>query len=433
MTTILIIMLLMILLSFFFSGMEIAFLTANRFKIELKTKQGKRSAQMLSSFKKKTPEVLITILIGNNLALVIFTMQMDLLAGGWLTTHLGLERDHLGYTLLQSLIATIIILVFAEYIPKAIFRSNSDRLVFPSAYILNFFYVLFYLPVQVVNFVSKVILRVVFRQPTADKVVEITRQDLDHFIFEVIEGENDTVPELDTEMLSNALAFRDIKARDCMIPRTEIEAASIDTPIEALMDQFIESALSKIIIYGESLDEIKGFVHSNSMFQKPATIAEVLQPVLVVPETMPANMMLKEFTENKKSVAIVVDEYGGTEGMITMEDLVEEVFGEIEDEHDMEEEEVLEDMIMHKNEDGSYLLGARLEIDDLNEELGLGLPEEEYYTTLGGLVTYYAEAIPEIGEEVVVGKYLITIENAAINRVIAVRLQEVPEGTETSL
>ena len=433
MTHILTITLLMLLLSFFFSGMEIAFLTANRFKIELKTKQGKQSARILSSFNKKTPEILITILIGNNLALVIFTMQMDHLTGGWITTHLGLSHENLGYTLIQSLLATIIILVFAEYIPKAIFRSNSDRLVFPSAYILNFFYLLFYLPVQVVNFVSKVILRVVFRQPTADKVVEITRQDLDHFIIEVIEGENDNVPELDTEMLSNALAFRDIKARDCMIPRTEIEAASIDTPIEVLMDQFIESALSKIIIYGESLDEIKGFVHSNSMFQKPATIQEVLQPVLVVPETMPANMMLKEFTENKKSVAIVVDEYGGTEGMITMEDLVEEVFGEIEDEHDLEEEEVLEDMVMQRNEDGSYLLGARLEIDDLNEELNLALPEEEYYTTLGGLVTYYAEAIPPIGEEVIVGKYLITVENAATNRVIAVRLRENPERDGTSI
>lgn len=424
MTTILFITLFMLLLSFFFSGMEIAFLTANRFKIELKTKQGNRSAKILSEFKKKTSEVLITILIGNNLALVVFTMQMDNLTGGWMTDTLGIAHDHLAYTLLQSLLATIIILIFAEYIPKAIFRSNSDRLVFPSAYILNFFYILFYVPVQVVNYISKLILLVLFRQQTDDKVVEITRQDLDHFIIEVIEGDSDTVPELDTEMLSNALAFKDTKARDCMIPRTEIEAAPIDTPIEVLINQFIESALSKIIIYGESMDEIKGFVHSNAMFRKPATLAEVLQPVLVVPETMPANMMLKEFTENKKSVAIVVDEYGGTEGMITMEDLVEEVFGEIEDEHDFEEEDVLEDMIKQKNEDGSYLLGARLEIDDINEEFELALPEEEYYTTLGGLVTYYAEAIPEVGEEVVIGQYLITIEQAATNRVIVVRLQE---------
>lgn len=424
MTTILLITLAMLLLSFFFSGMEIAFLTANRFKIELKTKQGLRSARILSEFKKKTSEVLITILIGNNLALVVFTMQMDKLTGGWMTSQLGLPHDHLAYTLLQSLLATIIILIFAEYIPKAIFRSNSDRLVFPSAYILNFFYIIFYVPVQVVNFVSKLILRVIFRQATDDSVVEITRQDRDHFIIEVIEGENETVPELDTEMLSNALAFKDIKARDCMIPRTEIEAAPIDTPIEVLINQFIESALSKIIIYGESLDEIKGFVHSNAMFRKPTSIEEVLQPVLIVPETMLANIMLKEFTENKKSVAIVVDEYGGTEGMITMEDLVEEVFGEIEDEHDTEEEDVLEDMVIQKNEDGSYLLGARLEIDDINEELNLGLPEEEYYTTLGGLVTYYAEAIPQTGEEVIVGKYLIVVENAATNRVIAVRIQE---------
>ncbi len=427
MTTILIIALVTLLFSFFFSGMEIAFLSANRFKIELKTKQGKRSARILSNFKKKTAEILITILIGNNLALVVFTMQMDKLTGGWISVQLGLSPDNLAYTLIQSLIATLIILVFAEYIPKAIFRSNSDRIVFPSAYILNFFYVLFYIPMQAVNQVSKLILRVLFRQHTGDKVIEITRQDLNHFIIDVIEGESETVPELDTEMLSNALAFKDTKARECMIPRTEIISASLETSIDELIDQFIETSLSKIIIYGESLDEIKGFVHSNSIFQKPDKVDEILQPVLIVPETMPANMMLKEFTENKKSVAIVVDEYGGTEGMITMEDLVEEVFGEIEDEHDKEEEVVFEDMIKQKNEDGSFLLGARLEIDDINEEFELQLPEEEYYTTLGGLVTYYAEDIPAVGEEVIVGEYLITVGKAAKNRVISIRLEAKPD------
>lgn len=427
MTTILIIALVTLLFSFFFSGMEIAFLSANRFKIELKTKQGKRSARILSNFKKKTAEILITILIGNNLALVIFTMQMDLLTGGWITLQLGLSPDNLLYTLTQSLIATIIILVFAEYIPKAIFRSNSDRIVFPSAYILNFFYILFYIPMQAVNQVSKLILQVIFRQPTGDKVIEITRQDLNHFIIDVIEGESETVPELDTEMLSNALAFKDTKARECMIPRTEIISAPLETSIDELIDQFIETSLSKIIIYGESLDEIKGFVHSNTILKKPGKIDEILQPVLIVPETMPANMMLKEFTENKKSVAIVVDEYGGTEGMITMEDLVEEVFGEIEDEHDKEEEVVFEDMIKQTNEDGSFLLGARLEIDDLNEAFELNLPEEEYYTTLGGLVTYYAEDIPAVGEEVIVGEYLITVGKAAKNRVISIRLEAKPD------
>ncbi|RMG17953.1 MAG: HlyC/CorC family transporter [Bacteroidetes bacterium] len=419
------ILLLMLLLSFFFSGMEIAFLSANRLKIELKTAQGSRAGRILSEFKKRIPEVLITILIGNNIALVLFTTQFEALSLPLLENELGIQSEGL-QTLILTLCAAVIVLIFAEYIPKAIFRTNSDRIVFPLAYVLNVFYYLLYLPMQAINLVSKLILKYIFRVKTEEKIVAIGQKDLDLYIQEVIESTDEqSLPELDTAMLNNALAFRQTKARECMIPRTEIVAASIDTPIPEIMDLFIETRLSKIIIYQESLDQVEGFVHSNGMFRKPGSIREILQPVLVVPESMPANMLLAEFTENKSTVAIVVDEFGGTSGMITIEDLVEEVFGEIEDEYDKLPLE--EDTLIIKQEDGSYLLGARCEIDDLNEELGLSLPEEEYYTTLGGLITYHAENIPAKGESIVIGPYLITVVKATKTRILTVKLQLKPD------
>lgn len=426
-----ILLILMLALSFFFSGMEIAFLSASLLKIELKQRQGSRAARILSYFKKRTSEVLITILIGNNLALVLFTLQIDKLSGPILENQFLLdpEVDYAIYTILQTLTATLIILIFAEYIPKAIFRRNSDRIIFPASFILSFFFWLFRVPVLVVNGIAKFILRYLFRVTTDDKIVELGKKDLDQYIHEIIAAsDQEPVPDLDTDMLTNALAFKETKARECMIPRTEIIAMPGDTSMDKLMDLFIETNLSKIIIYKENLDDIAGFVHSNAMFSSPQSIGEVLQPVLIIPETMPANVLLAEFTENKRTVAIVVDEFGGTAGIVTMEDLVEEVFGEIEDEHDAEDEEVDEDMIKIVQDDGSVILGARWEIDDLNEsELELNLPEEEYYTTLGGLITYHAEKIPKKGEIIDIGFYRFHIIKATNNRIITVKLEKIEE------
>ena len=425
--SVIVILLLSLVLSFFFSGMEIAFLSSSRLKIELKLRQNVRSAVILSKFTKRVSEVLITILIGNNLALVIFTMYMDRLTTPFLE---GITNGFLAFTLLQSLITTIIILIFAEYIPKAIFRKLADTIVFPASYILSIFFWLLRWPVILVNAISRLILRYLFRVTTDDKIVGLGRKDLDQYIQEVIAASEKQEMEdldLDTEMLNNALSFKEIKARECMIPRTEIIAVAKEAGIEELMDTFIEHALSKIIIYEDSLDRIAGFVHSSSMFNMPKTIQEVMQPVFIVPEAMQANNLLAEFSENKRSVAIVVDEFGGTSGMITMEDLIEEVFGEIEDEHD-EEELPEEDLVKVINEDGSITLGARHEIDDLNEDEGLGieLPDEEYYTTLGGLIMYHYENIPKQGEEVEIEvdktQYKFTILKATPSKIISVKL-----------
>ncbi|MCB0851773.1 MAG: DUF21 domain-containing protein, partial [Bacteroidetes bacterium] len=245
----------MLSLSFFFSGMEIAFLSASRLKIELKTVQGDRSAKILSDFTKKTSEILITILIGNNLALVVFTMMVDGISGPKLT-QMGIDPNSsfLLYTFLQAITGTIIILVLAEYIPKAIFRQTSDRIVFPAAYILRFFYLMLRIPVWLVNMVSKFLLKIMFKVKTDERVVVLGRKDLDHYIQEIIAtSESVPVPDLDTDMLNNALSLKDTKARECMIPRTEIVAVPVDTSVSDLIETFIETGLSKIIVYGESI------------------------------------------------------------------------------------------------------------------------------------------------------------------------------------
>lgn len=422
---------LMLLFSFFFSGMEIAFLTASRLRIELKMRQGNPAAKVLSSFTRRTSEVLVTILIGNNLALVIFTQEMDgFLAVENSQTWIGLI---LAYPLTKAVLTTIIILIMAEYIPKAIFRSNKEVLVYPGAYLLNFFYYLFFVPVWLVSTVSKFLLKWFFRVPPVEREELLDFRDLKHYLEEVVaESEEQPVPDLDTEMLTNALTFKEVRARECMIPRMEIEAAPMDITIPELLAQFVETNLSKIVIYDESMDNIKGVVHSISMFQKPRNIPSIIRPALVVPETMLASDVLKELTGNKLSVAIVVDEFGGTSGMITTEDLVEEVFGEIEDEHDQEKDEVVEpDMVKVEHEDGTYTLGARLEIDDLNEEFKLALTEDDYYTTLGGLILYVAEDIPEEGQSITLKNYEVMVLEAMQNRIIKVKLSpktEVEEG-----
>ncbi|MEL6591356.1 MAG: hemolysin family protein [Bacteroidota bacterium] len=418
-------------LSFYFSGMEIAFYSSSRLKIELRAAQGGWAATMLSRFIRQwESEAIITILIGNNFALVIFTMMLEQLLTPLMDETLGLggQTFFLLKTFLQTIIGTLIVLVLAEYIPKAIFRSNSDRIVFPATYLLTFFFVLLWPIVKIVEGFRSLLHKAFFRSSNENDSDDLTlgKKDLDHYLHELINTpDTDTIPDLDTEMLNNALAFRETKARECMIPRTEIEAVPIDANIDELMDKFIETQLSRIIIYGENLDEVKGYVHSSSLFSKPENWQDLIQQVTVVPEAMPANKLMLELTENQRSVGLVVDEFGGTAGILTIEDLIEEVFGEIEDEY--YEEELEEDLVKVSYEDGSFLLGARHEIDDLNEELSLELPMEEYYTTLGGLITYVAESIPPKDAQVSIDeRYLVTVQKSTARRVIAVKLEVLP-------
>ena len=419
----------MMLLVAFFAGVEIAFLAASIVKIELKQRQGDRAAKILSYFKKNTHLVLITILIGNNIALILYAQEIDEIFAQLFQLLIGYEmpKHDLLLMLLKSVIDTLILLVLAEYIPKAIFRRTADTVIYPSAYILKFFYYLLWIPIQIANYLSKGMLRLM-GVSVEEEVVGIDKKDLDNYIQEVIDSsEGNEMQEVDTEILSNAMTFTETRVREFMIPRTEMVAISIEDKVSDLMDLFVETKHSRIVVYEGNLDNIKGFFHSTSMFRKPKNIKDFMQPVLVVPEIMSANVLIKEFADKKRSVAVVVDEYGGTAGMITVEDLVEEVFGDIEDEYDEDSQKVAEeDMVFEKHEDGSLTIGARQNIFDLNENYELELPESEHYTTLGGLIMHQAGEIPTEGTVFsnIEPYYTFTILKATPTKILAVKVKK---------
>jgi putative hemolysin len=435
--------LILLLCSFFFSGVEIAFLSSSRLKMEVRLKnKDDRAARMLADFK-KSPEsvnwVLTTILVGNNLALVGFAMAVEsgLIADpglGPLERLFGMEQEQhaLLFTLILSLISTPIVLVFAEFIPKAIFKTAADRIIYPSVYLLRFFHALFYIPVWMINGIVKGI-QYMLGLNKASEDRELGMRELGSYLRGVFAADNEDadVSELDREMFANAIAFRETKAKEFMIPRTEIEAVSLDTSLEELLQRFIETKLSKLIVYGESLDDIRGYVHSMSLFEEHKNLTDAIQDVLIAPESMLASNLLADFNDSHKTLAIIVDEFGGTAGLVTMEDLVEEIFGDIEDEYDKEEIKQDEDLTIRQNPDGSIILGARLEIDDINENESLALdpklPEDEAYTTLGGLFMHIAEMIPEPGHEIEVGPYQLKALEVTPNRIVLVELKELSE------
>ena len=412
---------LMLVFSAFFSGTEIAFVTANKLKIELKNIQGEPSGRILSKFIKNTHRVITTLLIGNSLALVIWGIYF----GNLIRPHVdyffeGITNNHVYLLTVEAVISTLIILYIGEYMPKAAFRLNPDRMITFFGPILNVFYVVFGPFVVLINGLTHFILKYIFKSPLENEALVFSKTDLDYFIKENLsEGEGAPLHEIDQEMFSNALEFNKIRARDCMVPRTEIVSVPLDTPIEELKKLFIETELSKIMIFGENLDDVKGYVHSSSLFKKPGKIHEVLQTVLVVPESMPAHMLLQEFTRNRKSVALVIDEFGGTEGLVTGEDLIEQVFGEIEDEHDLPGEE---DLMKKQLGPDSWLFSARLEVYEINKEFGMDLPEGDY-STLAGLVIHLAENIPSVNESVMCGFFKITVTDASENRINLVKIE----------
>ncbi len=384
----------------FFAGVEIAFLASSLVKIELRTRQGSPAARFLSFFKKNISKVLITILIGNNLALILYTLQIDFFFSFFYQKALGVEptENYLFFSLIKSIIDTLILLVVAEYIPKAIFRRLADSIIYPSAYVLQFFFILFYPLVILANTTTRLLLKIM-GIPFDNQTVGINKADLENYIQEIIDSsEPIAMEELDTETLTNAITLHETRVREMMIPRTEIVALSKEAEMSELKKQFIETKHSRILVYEENLDQIIGYVHSTHLFRSPDSFLPLLQQVLIVPEVMSANVLLKEFGDKKKSVAVVVDEFGGTAGMITVEDVMEQVFGEIKDEHDeVENTPEEEDMVFKKNEDGSLVVGARLNIYDLIEEHNLSFPESEHYTTLGGYILHETEDIPPEG------------------------------------
>jgi len=399
-----------------FSGMEIAFVSANKLKIELDSKQGKFSAKILSFFLKKSAKFISTMLLGNNIAIVIYSMLM----AKFLEPRLAMFTESQGLILLgQTIISTILILFFAEFLPKALFIINPNRVLTIAAIPLRIIYVLLY-PFTVITVgISNLILKI-FKVDVSESDLAFSKIDLEHFVMDIQERYEEG-EEIDAEIqiFKNALDFSDVKVRECMIPRTEIVALEIEDSLTTLKDKFIETGLSKILIYRETIDNIIGYVHSKELFKNPEAIKSILLPVAVVPEAMSAQDLLDESIKNNRSIAVVVDEFGGTSGILTIEDIIEEIFGEIEDEHD--KEELLEEKI-NENE---FHVSARLEIDYLNDKYQLDLPESEEYETIAGLIIHLHESIPEKGEIIKHNQFVFTIQEVDENKIESLKIKRI--------
>ncbi len=397
--------------SAFFSGMEIAYLSANRLQIELESKK-RRLPNVLLSYLVRHPERYIsTMLVGNNVALVLFASYLPKLLDPYF---LWSASDYLTL-LLQTIISTIIVLFLAEYLPKAVFSARSNQFLKIFSFPVLIFYVVLFPIVSGITWFSRFLIKHVFRaELTADTPV-FSKVDIDHYIEENTNHEDDDVDH-EIEIFRNALDFSDIKAREFMIPRTEILAVEAGESIEELQKQFIETGYSKIVVYKERIDNVTGYVHAYELFKKPKNIRSILRPVSFIPESMTANDILNLFTRDKRNMAIVLDEFGGTAGLITLEDVVEEIFGDIDDEHDTDE------LIERQLGPNEYLFSARMEIDYLNNEYRFHLPENDNYTTLGGLVTDMLESIPEKGERVALDDYILEVVSVSSNRLEELRL-----------
>jgi putative hemolysin len=402
--------------------MEIAFITANKLKIELDKKQGVFASHIIGHFINKPKLFIATMLIGNNAALVVYGIFMgEVIEHSILSSFPAFAHSigEFGVVLTQTILSTIIVLVFAEFIPKAIFSINPNRWLNMMAIPLAIWYGVLYAFAWIVTGISDMFIRLVVRKEIKDEEVEFGRIDLDHYL-EQATGNIDQTKAIDHEIqiFQNALDFSNLKARDCLVPRNEIVAIEITDSIENVKKRFIETRLSKILVFRDSIDHIIGYVHSYELFKKPGHIQHILRPISIIPEPMQAYEILEMFIKQKKQVAVVVDEFGGTAGMITMEDIVEEIFGEIEDEHDKEETTEIQ------HADGSFDFSARLEIDYINNKYNLELPEnQEAYDTLGGLLLFLRGDIPEENETITHSSYTFTPLKVSETRIELVKIE----------
>ena len=374
----------MLLLSAFFSGMEIAFLGRNRLREEIDRKQSPVFNHIAEIFGRNSSNYITTILVGNNIALVIYSMSMSML----LLRGFGIEN-----TLVQTIISTVVIIFIGEYIPKSIVRHNPNfyyTLFSPLIYVL---YIILYPISRFTTLISYGLIRLTgTRIETRKEPTEFNRDDL----ASLVEGDNvatDSEDEQDIRLLQNALDFADLRVRDCMVQRVDVEAVDLEsTTIEELTERFVESNYSRIFVWHDSIDNIIGYVNSKSLFERPTCISDILIKTIYVAETMPLQAMLETFTKRRASIAVVIDEFGGTAGIISLEDVLEEIFGEIEDEHDVQ------DLVEKRVEERHWIFSSRLEVDYLNEEYSLGIPESEEYDTLAGYIIAEHGGIPQEGE-----------------------------------
>lgn len=389
--------------------MELAFLSSNRLKIEVDKSKGTILSKLHSVFYKNEAKIIAFILLGNNISLVVYGISaaviLEPIIEGW-----GVSSDSL-ILLLQTLFSTILVLVAAEFIPKSIVQFNPNRSLKIGTFPLFILYIILFIPTHIILFFSWIILKLFgYDQKTNQKV--FSKVDLEHFVDDLSERiESEEISTDDMTLLRNALDFSKVKARDCMIPRTEIISVDINDDLDAVKNLFIAKGLSKIIIYRDSIDNIIGYVHSSDMFKSPKSIKQILLPIHFVPSVITGKELLEKFTEQAGNIAIVSDEYGGTAGMVTLEDVIEEIFGEIEDEHDRD------DLLEEKLSDTHFRFSARIEIDYINEQYNLNIPESEDYETLGGLVLYKLANIPEKNSKLKIDGFTFVVEEVTDRRI----------------
>ena len=412
------IVILTLVFSALFSGLEIAFISSNKLKIELDKNKGLFSAKILAGFIKDPSAILGVLLLGNNIALVIYGIAMANILEPGINMALGPEFATESLVLfIQTIVSTLLILFTAEFIPKTLFRLNPNGILNIFAPINKLFYLLFYPFVYLLISISEFILKKIFRLKLSVDKYTFSAVDLDNYVREFSSDNNEESDvKQEIQMFQNAIDFRNVKLRECMVPRTEIAALEEGDSIEELTNTFIDSGKSKILIFRDTIDNIIGFVHSSDIFKKPKSIKSLVRSVPIVPETMLANIVLSNFIKEHKSVAVVVDEFGGTSGIVTMEDIIEEIFGEIQDEFDVETQ------LEKKINDDEYRLSARLEIDYLNEKYYLELPESDEYETLGGLIINIHESIPQKGDIIVGDSFKYIINQASESRIDQVTL-----------
>lgn len=404
-----------LIFSAFFSAMEIAYISSSRLKVELDKTKGTLNGRILGRFYKNESHFIAMLLLGNNIALVFFGLfAADLLNP--IIEMWGVEDGSATMLFLQTIMSTILVLILAEFLPKAVVQLNPNGFLKIMAFPLLLVYILLYAPTFLVLGMSNAFLRILrVENETQEKV--FSKVDLEHYVDDLNQRINEE-EEFGNEMqiLKNALSFDSVKARDCMIPRTDIVSMDVEDTIDNLRKRFIDTGLSKIIIYRENIDNVIGYVHSFEMFKSPKAIKQILLPINFVPESIPGKELLELFAEKSGNVAVVVDEYGGTSGIVTIEDVIEEIFGEIEDEHDREE------WVEQDLGDGEYLFSARVEIDYLIQEYEFDLEESEEYETLGGLVIHELESIPSAGTKLVLDGMSIIIEEVSDHRIDLVRI-----------
>jgi CBS domain containing-hemolysin-like protein len=394
--------------SAFFSGVEIAFVSANRLKIELDKNQGFFSAKILSYFDKNSSNFISTLLLGNNISLVVYGIYMAIVLEPAIK---GVGENEAFILLSQTIISTLIVLITAEFLPKAIFRINPNRTLSMVSIILVIVYVILFIPTFITTLISRLFLKL-FKIDVSFTQQAFTKIDLDDYVRDV-NDRMDGEAEMDNELLilQNALEFNTIKVRDCMVPRTEMLALNIEDSIENLKVKFIETGYSKILIYQDNIDNVIGYVHSFELFKKPTEIKNILLPISIVPEASLIEDVMAQFTKMKRSMAVVVDEFGGTSGLITIEDIIEEIFGEIEDEHDSI------DLVEKELTKGEYVFSARQEIDYINDKFKLNIEESVEYNTLSGFILNQLEEIPFKGDSFIYKNYEFEILNVSNTRV----------------